>query len=99
MVGFDVYICRPAGTGWWSESGTGPNGEEGILYHGPNGEEVFMSWDKVHLCEDVCSCNYSGCTVDINQGPYNGNLDLSIDVDSGILIGTGSEGRVEAVKQ
>jgi len=94
-----LYTCIPYGEGWSNVGGEGPDGEDGIIYSGPNGEEIFVSYDKQELCSSVCTCISSGCTVDISEGPYSGNFDLSVDVDNGIMIGTSSEGRIEAFKQ
>jgi len=95
----DLYTCNPYGEGWWDVGGEGPDGEEGIIYHGPNGEEIFVTYEKEELCSFVCVCDSSGCTVDISQGPASGNFDLSVDIEKGIILGTSNEGRIEAVKQ
>ena len=98
-TGGDAYTCTPSGAGWWSEEGEGPNGEQGTLHHGPNGEEVFLSLGKKELCDSVCVCDSFGCTEEIGQATPEGQLDLAVDVDSGVIIGTGSEGSIEAIKQ
>jgi len=95
----NLYSCIPNVAFWWSEPGEGPNGEPGVIYHGPDGEEVFISNGKEELCAIVCACDLSGCTQGIGDNTPYGQLDLTVDIGSGVMIGTGSEGSIEATKQ
>ncbi len=98
-VGDDLYLCLSTGNDWWSEEGEGPNGEPGMIFHGPDGEEEFVSIGKCQLCKSVCECDITGCTVNIYQGTHGGKLDLTVNIDSGEIIGDSSVGHIEATKQ
>jgi hypothetical protein len=95
----ELYLCLPGETSWWKEEGEGPNGEQGMIFHGPNGEEEFLSIGKCQLCENVCECDSSGCSVDIDNATHKGKLDLTVNPETGLMIGDGSEGHIEATKQ
>ena len=84
---------------WGGDCGPlGPEGQEGGVLEGPNGESVFMSSNEMALCMNACDCNESGCYVIFNPQNAGVELDLTVDMEKGVMIGEGL-GRIEAVKQ
>lgn len=100
--GGGFYRCIPGGQDWSGDCGPtkGPDGGEGCIYTGPNSEEVIVGQTKIDLCMFVCSCDADGCTVDAETVEHGHNeLDIAVDIDDGVMLGTGSLGRLEATKQ
>ena len=92
--GDGVYHCMPGGIGWSVESG----GDGVSLLKGPEGQEVLMLETKVSLCQDICTCNATSCYVDLDAHPGI-ELDIAVDIEHGLMLGTGGVGRIEALKQ
>jgi hypothetical protein len=95
--GPDAYSCLPSFGG--DCGNVGPNGEEGCIHIPPEGEEIFISWDKHELCRDVCSCDVTSCMVDMSRITNGEKLDITVDIENGVMLGTGGLDRIEAVKQ
>ncbi len=90
------YHCMPT---WGGDCGSvGPNGEEGCMLQGPDGETVFMSSSRMDLCMNLCSCDATSCTIEQSMTERGVELDLTVDIENGVMLGTGL-GRIEAVKQ
>jgi hypothetical protein len=95
--GPDAYSCLPS---WGGDCGSvGPNGEDGCIITLPEGGEIFISDGKHEICRDVCLCDATSCTVDMNRISNGEKLDITVDIDNGVLLGTGGLDRIEAVKQ
>lgn len=86
----DVYRCIPP----W------PNQciDYMCTYENPNGGEVYIKESKKELCRLVCACEETSCTLD-ESGYPNQHLDLTVDIDHGLMLGSGDLGTVEAVRQ
>lgn len=90
------YFCMPT---WGGDCGPlGPQGEEGCILEGPNGESVFMSDGEMALCMNACECNESSCYVYFNPLSSGVELDITVDIANGVMLGEGL-GRIEAMKQ
>jgi len=94
--GPDAYSCLPS---WGGDCGNvGPNGEDGCIFTLPEGGEIFICWGKEQLCISTCVCDEISCTADISR--FNGEeMDITVDIENGVMIGTGGIGRIEAMKQ
>lgn len=90
------YHCMPT---WGGDCGAiGPEGQEGCLLEGPNGESVFMSSGEMALCMNTCECGQNGCYVHYNPLHRGVELDITVDIQNGVMLGEGL-GRIEAMKQ
>ena len=89
---YTIYSCDPC-PGWDPE----PGDEGYYLYTGPNGEEFLMSGKRQGMCmaEMICRCDQFSC--DISGGGKIYDLDITVDIDNGVMAGTGL-GRIEAIK-
>jgi hypothetical protein len=87
-----VYHCVPD---WGTSS---DENDENCIMWGPNGEEWPYKCSTIELCQDVCDCDSQSCTIDESDGPSH-ELDINVDIENGVMLGTGSLGRIEAVKQ
>ena len=85
------YSCTPY---WWETHCDG----SGICVIKPPGEEdISVTRGKIDLCERICDCDATSCTVEqLEKGDYE--LDITVDIENGVMLGEGL-GRIEAIKQ
>lgn len=95
--GSGSYSCLPSSGG--DCGAVGPNGEEGCIFTLPEGGEMFISLGKEQLCISTCSCDAATCTVDMSNIRNGEKLDITVDIENGVMLGTGGLDRIEAVKQ
>jgi hypothetical protein len=86
----NVYTCVPS----WPNQCV----DHICTFENPEGGEVQVKESKVDLCFIVCRCDETSCTLD-ESGHANQRLDLTVDIDNGIMLGTGDVGTIEAVRQ
>ena len=88
--GPEVYSCIPT----WP----GPCTSFVCTLENPEGGEIQVKISKMDLCTHVCRCDEFSCTIHENEH-VNQRMDLTVDIDNGLMLGTGDLGRIEAVRQ
>jgi len=91
LTGQDAYSCAPP---WPNDCDMDHN----CIFENPEGGEVQMKESKINICFLLCICDEYSCTLRENEYS-NQRLDLTVDIDNGIMHGIGSVGRIDAVRQ
>jgi hypothetical protein len=90
LAGPDAYCCAPPWPGQCID--------HICTFENPEGGELQMKESKKEVCFSLCVCDEFSCIL--REKFYsNRHMDLTIDVDDGLMLGTGDDGTVQAVRQ